>query len=166
VPTFQGGPIRFAASLGLLEYPTVLAHVNYSDDAEMDLLRRSKASVVYCPRTHDYFGHPPHRWQEMMAAGINVAAGTDSCASSPDLNLVDELRLLHRMAPSVPARSLWEMATTSGAKTLGMESQVGSISPGKCADLAVFEVDGSDPLRAILTSDVLPFRVYFTGQQI
>src|SRR5207253_5134070 len=88
VPTFAGGPIRYAQSLGLLDYPTLLAHVNYCDDAELALLARGRASVVYCPRTHAFFGHPPHRWREMLSRGINVAIGTDSCASSPDLNLL------------------------------------------------------------------------------
>ena len=74
VPTFPGGPIRFAHSLGLLDSPTLLAHVNECDDAEMDLLAAGRASVAYCPRTHEYFGRPPHRWREMLARGINVAA--------------------------------------------------------------------------------------------
>ncbi len=79
VPRFDGGPIRLMHSLGLLDRPeALLAHVNYCDDAEMDLLAShgpGGASVVYCPRTHAYFGHPPHRWREMLARGINVAAG-------------------------------------------------------------------------------------------
>lgn len=79
VPRFPGGPIRFAQSTGLLSHPTLLAHVNYCNDDEMAILARGKASVVYCPRTHAHFQHPPHRWREMLKAGINVAIGTDSC---------------------------------------------------------------------------------------
>ncbi len=78
VPRFDGGPVRFACELGLLDYPTLLAHVNYCDDDELSILARGKASVVYCPRTHEFFGHPPHRWREMLGRGINVAVGTDS----------------------------------------------------------------------------------------
>src|SRR3954464_14890835 len=70
VETFRGSPIEFAKSVGLLDEPTLLAHVNYCDDAELATLSRGRASVVYCPRTHRYFGHPPHRWREMLAAGI------------------------------------------------------------------------------------------------
>src|SRR5207302_10539659 len=113
-----------ANAIGLLDYPTVLAHVNYCDDVDLDLLARGRAGVVYTPRTHAYFGHPPHRWRDMLARGINVAVGTDSCASSPDLNLVDDLRLLHRLAPEVPAQTLWEMATIRGARAIGRELQV------------------------------------------
>src|SRR5205807_9072461 len=131
VATFAGGAVSSAHAVGLLDYPTLLAHVNYCDDAEMDLLARGHASVVYCPRTRAYFRHPPHRWRDMLSRGINVAVGTDSCASSPDLNLVDELRLLRRLAPEVPAMELWKMATIRAAKAIGWENEVGSISPGK-----------------------------------
>src|SRR5439155_6137177 len=57
VPAFDGGPIRFAKDFGLLDYPTLLAHVNYCDDDELEILSRGRASVIYCPRTHAYFGH-------------------------------------------------------------------------------------------------------------
>ncbi|HTW95356.1 MAG TPA: amidohydrolase family protein [Tepidisphaeraceae bacterium] len=165
VPKFNGGPIRFAAELGLLQYPTLLAHVNYCDDHELELLRRGRASVVYCPRTHAYFGHPPHRWREMLAAGVNVAVGTDSCASSPDLNLVDDLRLLHRLAPEVEAEKLWKMATISAARALGMEREAGTITRGKWADLTVFPIsEGEEPLTGILETDRAPLRFYFEGE--
>lgn len=150
VPVFHGGPIRYAAALGMLDYPTLLAHVNYCDDDEMGMLARGGASVVYCPRTHRYFGHPPHRWREMIAAGINVAVGTDSCASSPDLNLVDDLRLLHEIAPEVEAESIWEMGTSRAARAVGMEREVGTIAVGKSADLVAFAVRGVEPLREAL----------------
>ena len=154
VPRFEEGPIRFAKSLGILDYPTVLAHVNYCDDEELKILAGGKASVVYNPRTHAYFGHPPHRWREMEAAGINVAVGTDSVASSGDLNLVEELRLMHRIAPDLQPQKLWEMATMKGAIALGVEKAVGSLAAGKLADFVVFPAEGPDPLRAILESQM------------
>jgi len=165
VPKFDGGPIRFAESLGLLRYPTLLAHVNYCDDQELRLLAGGKASIVYCPRTHGYFGHPPHRWRDMLGAGIDVAVGTDSCASSADLNLVDDLRLMHRTAPTVSANQLWELATISAARVIGMAEEVGTISRGKWADLTVFPAAGADPLTEILEENILPSHVYFAGLQ-
>ena len=79
VSRFAGGPIRAMQLVGLLDLPgAVLAHVNYCDDAELDILARGRASVVYCPRTHAWFRHPPHRLREMLARGINVAVGTNS----------------------------------------------------------------------------------------
>jgi cytosine/adenosine deaminase-related metal-dependent hydrolase len=102
----------------------------------------------------------------MLRRGINVAVGTDSCASSPDLNLVDELRLLHRLAPEMPALALWEMATTRAARAIGQESQVGSIHRGQCADFAVFPVRSSYPLTEILENDRLPLQVWSAGQRV
>jgi cytosine/adenosine deaminase-related metal-dependent hydrolase len=164
VPRFEDGPIRYAKSLGLLDYPTaLLAHVNYCDADELALLARGKASVVYCPRTHDYFGHPPHRWRTMLRAGINVAVGTDSCASSPDLNLLDDLRLLHQLAPAAPSIDLLAMATIRAARAIGMSQAVGSLSPGKCADLVAFPVIDLDDL---LTSTMLPSAVWIGGVRV
>ena len=167
VPRFDGGPIRFAQSLGLLEYPTLLAHVNYCDDDELAILAASQASVVYCPRTHAYFNHPPHRWRDMLARGINVAVGTDSCASSPDLNLVDDLRLLHRLAPDVSPETLWQMATLRAARALDQHQSLGSITPGKAPDFALFPVATRDPLREVLeTHRLLPAQLWIAGRPV
>lgn len=164
VPRFHGGPIRLAQSLGLLDYPTLLAHVNYCDDEELALLAGGRASIVYCPRTHAFFNHPPHRWRDMLASGVNVAVGTDSCASSPDLNLVDDLRLLHSIAPEVPAETLWQMITTRAAKAMQMRD-VGQIVPGAHADLAIFPASTDDPLLDILEHAAVPQSVWIAGQR-
>jgi cytosine/adenosine deaminase-related metal-dependent hydrolase len=167
VPRFPGGPIRYAASLGLLDYPLCsLAHVNYCDDAELSLLARGRASVIYCPRTHAYFNHPPHRWRDMLAAGINVAVGTDSRASSPDLNPVDDLRLLRRLAPDLPAQTIWQLATTHAARALGLCPTRGSLTPGKSADLAIFPATGPDPLATLLDSPATPVEVWSAGHPV
>lgn len=165
VSRFAGGPIRAMQSVGLLDLPNaLLAHVNYCDDAELDLLARGRASVVYCPRTHAWFRHPPHRWREMLARGINVAVGTDSCASSPDLNLVDDLRLVHQLAPEVAPDALWPLATINAARALGVERDVGTITAGKSADLAIFPTRGDDPLRHVLENPVLPSEAWAAGR--
>ena len=166
VPRFAGGPIRLAQELGLLDHPTLLAHVNYCDDEDLAFLARGQASVVYCPRTHAYFGHPPHRWRQMLDRGINVALGTDSCASSPDLNLVDDLRFVHKLDPQADVRILWEMATIRAARALQRESEIGSLTPGKRADLIAFPAAGRDPLRHIFAGSTLPSHVWIGGQLI
>lgn len=164
VPRFEGGPIRLAKAVGLLDYPTLLAHMNYVDDAELTLLASSSASVVWCPRTHAYFDHPPHRWTDMLAAGINVCVGTDSCASSPDLNLLDDLRLICRTRPDVDVGLLWSLCTTRAAAALRLDRGNGTIGQGSVADLIAFNTHSSDPLREILeTPDMLPNSVWIGG---
>jgi cytosine/adenosine deaminase-related metal-dependent hydrolase len=163
VPRFLGGPIRYAKSLGLLDYPTLLAHVNYCDDEEMSILAHGKASVVYCPRTHAYFGHPPHRWRTMLDRGINVAVGTDSCASSPDLNLLDDLRLLRKIAPEMPAEDIFALATLRAARAIGMEDSIGSLTPGKYADVVAIPAKDLDE---VLNCVVLPSAVWIGGERM
>ena len=169
VPRFAGGSIRMAREVGALDLPvSVLAHANYCDDGELDVLATGRASVAYCPRTHAWFGHPPHRWRDMLARGVNVVVGTDSCASSPDLNLVDDLRLLRRLAPDLPAMALWEMATRRAAAALGMAGEVGTIAARARADFVAFQVDPtrSDPLEAVLRDAMLPTGVWIGGRRI
>ncbi len=96
---------------------------------------------------------------------MNVAVGTDSCASSPDLNLVDDLRLLHEIAPDVPVGNLWQMATTRAARAIGWEADTGSIEAGKLADFVAFAVRGPHPLKSILEEDVLPKAAWVGGQR-
>jgi cytosine/adenosine deaminase-related metal-dependent hydrolase len=153
VPRFGGGPVRAMASVGLLDRAVVLAHVNYVSDEELALLADSRASVVYCPRTHAYFGHPPHRFAEMLEMGINVALGTDSAASAPDLNLLEEARQVHRLRPELPVSLLFELITTRGARALRMVGEVGRLAVGMRANYCALEVRGGDPLREILEGD-------------
>jgi cytosine/adenosine deaminase-related metal-dependent hydrolase len=131
----------------------------------MEILEGGKASVVFNPRTHEYFGHPPHRWPEMSARKINVAVGTDSVASSGDLNLVEDLRLMHRQVPWWEVEWIWEMATMRGARALGVEKFVGSLSAGKVADFVVFETKANDPLRTILEDQIEPKELWIGGSR-
>jgi cytosine/adenosine deaminase-related metal-dependent hydrolase len=103
----------------------------------------------------------------MLAAGINVAVGTDSCASSPNLNLLDDLRLLHTIAPELSALTLFEMATVRGAQAVQMPEDLGSISVAKRADLLAFNVKTDDPLTEILeTPELTPAHMWLDGVQI
>lgn len=165
VPRWSGSPVELARAVGLLDVAPLLAHVNYASEGDLDLLAASDASVVCCPRTHAYFGHAPHRWRDMIARGINVCIGTDSRASSPDLNLVDDLRLVHQHSPEVPVETLWEMVTTRASRALHRQD-VGAIAAGMRADLVAFEIRGSDPLREILESSAVPRAVFIAGEPI
>jgi len=159
-------PIEFAQRVGLLDVPAVLAHVNYIDPPGLDLLARSRCSVAVCPRSHAFFQHPPHPFEEMLARGINVCVGTDSLASNESLSVLEELRFLKRQRPVLPARMLLEMATIRAARALGIERYVGSLEVGKCADLVALPMPPGrldDPAEAILAGGGQPTHVFVDG---
>jgi cytosine/adenosine deaminase-related metal-dependent hydrolase len=120
-------------------------HGNYFAADEIDFLSaHPNISVVYCPRTHAFFRHDPHPWRKLLARQVNVALGTDSRASSPDLGLWNELLFLRAQFPDFDPALLLHVGTWNGAFALGLESETGSLAVGKAADLAVVELSGGD----------------------
>ncbi len=176
-PKLGLGPVELARQLGLLEADCLLAHVNYTDDAELDILATGRASVVYCPLSSRFFGRGGHRFADMLRRGINVAIGTDSLASNDSLDMLAELRAIWSgdawagatpavcagvpetptaadaaaVAPNVGAPQILEMGTINGAKALGLADRTGSLEPGKQADLIIVNVGQTDdPVAAVL----------------
>ena len=91
----------------------------------------------------------------MMQAGVNVALGTDGAASNNDLDMLDEMRTAALLAKAVandatavPAHSALRMATLNGARALGLDDQIGSLEPGKSADIAAIDLSsiGTQPV--------------------
>jgi len=137
VKPFGGSPVEWAKEVGLLDIPAILAHVNYVDDRDIELLAKGKASVAYCPAAHCYFNHTDHRYRDMIAAGVNVVLGNDSLACNPQLSILAQMQAVFQ-AGGLPARSVFAMGTTAAAKALGLEKTIGSLAIGKQGDLAVF----------------------------
>lgn len=136
----------------------LIIHGNYLDDEEIAFLadRAQRMSVVYCPRTHAYFGHKAYPLRQMLAAGVTVALGTDSRASSPDLSLLAEMRFVARRYPDVGRDVVLRLGTINGARALGRDGENGSLEPGKYANLVVValpERDAADPHELLLDSD-------------
>jgi len=132
--------------------PVAFAHCNYLNPAS---LFHENSSIVYCPRTHAAFGHPPHPFRAFLERGVRVAFGTDSLASNPDLSILEEACYLHRLCPDFPGANLLRMATLSGAEALGWQDETGSLAAGKSADLVVLPLpdeEGGDPHRLIFES--------------
>lgn len=166
VPVSGCSPVELLMRSAFLNSRALLAHVNYPTDEDLAIIARSGASVVYCPRTHAAFGHPPHRFRDMLAAGINVCLGTDSLASNPSLSMLDEMRFLFRAFPGVSEETLLEMATTRGAVALGWPAQTATIRIGGNADLVVVPLDPnfeSKGWTALFWSDAAPVAVYVRG---
>jgi cytosine/adenosine deaminase-related metal-dependent hydrolase len=147
-------PVRYFLDLDLSGQSVLLAHVNYITDEELEALAGRSHSVVFCPRTHYFFGHENHPFQKMLDSGINVCLGTDSLASNHSLSLLDEMRFLHESFPELDPSLLFQMATINGAKALDWEEAIGSITPDKKADMIAIPLENpeNDPLADILES--------------
>jgi cytosine/adenosine deaminase-related metal-dependent hydrolase len=120
----------------------IVAHGNYFPPGLWRQWRPAIRAVVYCPSTHARFGHPPYPVREFLEVGMSVAVGTDSLASASSLSVLEELRLLRRLRPELPAALLLEMGTRAGASALGLLAQLGQLRPGYRADIAVVQDTG------------------------
>lgn len=133
-------PVQYLDESGFLDARVLAVHgVQMSDD---DLARLAKrgATVVTCPRSNGHTGAGAPPISAFYRSGVQVAVGTDSLASTPDLNVFAELATLRALAPEVPAASLLESATLAGARALGFDAHYGSIDPGKRARLIAVAV--------------------------
>ena len=155
--------IRLLADAGLLAPTVMAAHCVDVAAEEIELLARSGVGVAHCPRSNGYLGCGVAPLEELLAAGIAVGIATDSPASTPSFDLFEELRTAIVAAraragrpDALSAGRALELATLGGARVLGMDSEVGSLVPGKQADLAVVSLEGSpfdpveDPVAAVV----------------
>jgi cytosine/adenosine deaminase-related metal-dependent hydrolase len=134
-------PLDYLELLATAERALVI-HGNYLAADEIAWLssRRETMSVVYCPRTHAYFHRGLHPLPRLLEAGAAVAVGTDSRASTPDLSLWEELRFIRHRFPTLADETILALGTIHGARALGLENELGSITPGKRAALAVIQL--------------------------
>jgi 5-methylthioadenosine/S-adenosylhomocysteine deaminase len=155
---------RLLADAGLLGPRLSAAHCVHVDGEEIALLAEHGVGVAHCPRSNGILGCGTAPLAELLDAGVDVGIATDSPASTPSFDLFEEMRtaiVAARARAQQPdalsaARAL-ELATLGGARVLGLEDEVGSLVPGKWADLAVVSLDGSpfDPVEDPATALVL-----------
>lgn len=133
-------PLAHIAGTGLLTERLLLIHGVHLSEGDMDLVHQARTKVAVCPRSNDHLGVglPPLRRLEKK--GITLALGTDSLASSDSLSLWDEMRFICKQYghdDTFSPASLLRMATLGGAEALGLGTVIGSLEPGKAADLVV-----------------------------
>ncbi len=161
-------PVQQAFRLGLLQPQLLAIHCNCLAPGDADLLAHAGCRVVHCPGSHEYFNHPPFLFQELAAAGVEVALGTDSLASArlekgrpPTLDLWEEMRTFARKNPGVRPETIIRMGTIHGAAALGV--QAGAIEPGLSADLIAVDYAGPDPMGGLLFSQARIAARYIRG---
>jgi len=161
-------PVAWAKARGFLDHPILLAHVNYADDQDIEILGKSQASVVYCPLAHRYFHHPAHRYRQMLQAGVNVVLGSDSLAGSESLSMLDAMREVYQ-AGGLSAETVLSMTTTGAAKSFGLSSLLGSLEIGKLGDLIILSVDRKhekSPIAGVFDPEARIIAVFIGGERI
>ena len=144
-------PISYLDSLGVLGQSSLLIHCNYLDQTSISRILNSRSSVVYCPRSHDFFGHERHPIRQLLDSGINVALGTDSLASNNSLSMLDEMRYLFKIRKDLKAEEIFRAATLNGAAALDYGGVLGRLRRGYWADLAVLELPENLSPRQLLS---------------
>jgi 5-methylthioadenosine/S-adenosylhomocysteine deaminase len=132
------------------------------DESEQELLAAHDVRVLHCPGSNLKLGSGVAPVPEMLARGITVSLGADGAACNNRLDMFEEMRLagvlqaMRRCPGILVARNILWMATRAGARTLGLDAEIGSLEPGKRADLIIVDRDrphlapGDDPYSTIV----------------
>ncbi len=141
-------PFEHLDSLGVLDGNFVAVHGVHLTEREIDILGRTGTPVIHCPESNMKLASGAAPVQELLNKGVCVGLGTDGPASNNNLDLFEEMRSASLMAKvagknpeALDARSVLRMATVDGARALGMEDRIGSLTAGKLADLIVIDMD-------------------------
>lgn len=141
-------PIEYLERLGVLSTKPLLAHCVKVSKSDIERIANTGAKVAHCPKSNAKFGHGYAPFEAMLDAGISVGLGSDSVASNNVCDLLEESRFAVLTARNregsarfISAKEALEAATLGGAKALGLDHLIGSLEPGKQADLAVVSLD-------------------------
>jgi 5-methylthioadenosine/S-adenosylhomocysteine deaminase len=143
-------PTRYLESLNFWGPRTLAAHGVWLSAADIGILARRKVGVSHNPESNMKLASGTAKVPALRRAGVAVGLGTDGAASNNDLDMFEAMRqaaFLHKLTTNdprtLPARDALAMATIEGARALGLQDQIGSLEPGKRADLIVVSVAGA-----------------------
>ena len=146
-------PLAHVLALGVVDGRTLLVHGVQLAGEELSALAQTGASLCVCPRSNLGLTGRLARVEKLASLGVNLALGTDSLASAPDLRLGAEMAVLHRQLPGLAPERILAMATLGGARALGQEQHFGRLAPGQSghpAWVALPQVGKNEVLEAAL----------------
>ena len=121
----------------------LVIHGNYLERDELDFIAsQAGLTLVYCPRTHAGFGHPPHPFRRVLEQGGRVALATDGRSSNPDLDLWREAVSLRRQHVDLPSDTILDLVTRQAAESLGIGDRHGVLAAGRSADFLAVPIRG------------------------
>jgi cytosine/adenosine deaminase-related metal-dependent hydrolase len=174
---FGASPTEYVESLGWLGDDVWMAHAVHLDDAAIARFAATGTGVAHCPSSNARLGAGIARARDLRDAGVPVGLGVDGAASNEAGSLVEEARhaVLFARARGGPdaltVRDALQMATLGGAQVLGRDDEIGSVEPGKLADLALWRLDTlphagiDDPVAALVLGSAPPLELLLVGGQ-
>ncbi len=145
---FGKSPVEYLDSIGVLDEKTIAVHCNWMEESELDRLAALGVKVSHNPESNLKLASGMAPVPKMLRRGIAVGLGTDGCASNNDLDLFGEIataakihKLMEMDPTAMDASTVLRMATIEGARVLGLEEEIGSVEPGKQADLILLDLD-------------------------
>ncbi|MDH5264473.1 MAG: TRZ/ATZ family hydrolase [Betaproteobacteria bacterium] len=162
-------PLERLRRLGLVGPRLIAVHAVHLEEAEIDLLAREGASIAHCPSSNLKLASGIAPVAACRAKGITVGLGTDGAASNNRLDILGEMRTAALLAKGASgdasvlgAHEALRMATLDGARALGLDGRIGSLVPGKLADIAAIELSAPETLPCF---DPVSDLVYAAGRE-
>jgi 5-methylthioadenosine/S-adenosylhomocysteine deaminase len=169
IAQFKARPLERLRALGVLGPRLIAVHAVHVNEPEIELLARFGASVAHCPSSNLKLASGFAPVAAMLKHRINVGIGTDGAASNNRLDVLQEMRTAALLAKAVgndaeamPAHAALAAATLHGARALGLEASIGSLAPGKFADLCAIDMDQPELLPCY---DPVSHLVYSAGRE-
>lgn len=171
-------PAEYLDSLGWLAGDVWLAHGIHLDNAAIARLAATGTGVAHCPSSNARLGAGICRTADLLAAGVPVGLGVDGSASNEEASLIGEARqavLMARAAggpEALTVRQALELGTLGGARLIGREHELGSLEPGKLADIALWRLDGlqhaniADPVAALVLGGRPPLELLVVNGEV
>lgn len=145
---YGASPMSYLYTIGFLNDRVIAAHTVWLSDVEIDIMKRLGVGSGHCPQSNMKLASGTARIPQILAKDLDVGLGTDGAASNNDLSMWEEMDTaakLHKQISGDPkvatAEQMFEMATIRGARALDLEKIIGSIEPGKRADIAIVDLD-------------------------
>lgn len=143
-------PIEYLDKIGVLKAKPLLAHCINVSGSDIDLIEKSGSKIAHCPKSNAKFGHGIAPLEKFLDAKISVGFGSDSVASNNVCDILEESRFAAILSRTqidkkrfLSAKEIIETATFGGAKSLGLENEIGTLEAGKQADLCVISLDNA-----------------------
>ena len=133
-------PVFYLDYLKILSPDVSLIHANEIDGEDIDLIKKSGADIIHCPRSNAFFNSKKLPLKKILEKGISVSIGTDGLYSNESLTILDELKYAREIHPEVAAKDLIEAATAGGARALAVNGVTGTLEPDSSADFTVFNL--------------------------